>query len=164
MRQVPFKGNLIVTNLPDDMTAPALADLFEEYGIVIGAEIRQIPANSGQATIGVVALAPDGAVEKAISAVDRTLVGKRKIKVGRAKPPAKKQAANKQADAGVRPAVRPAVVAHPAIAPDGVPVGAPIITPRPFVAEAFDGKITAPRAKTAPTVVVEYKKRRIVRP
>ncbi|GGF30056.1 hypothetical protein GCM10011611_40170 [Aliidongia dinghuensis] len=150
MRPVPFKGNLIVTNLPDDMTAPKLADLFEDYGIVIGAEIRQIPANSGQARIGVVALAPDGAVEKAISAVDRTMVGKRKIKVGRAKPPAPKSA--KAAAAASRPKPAP------------MPAAGPAPVPRPFVAEALDGKIAAPAAKTARTVVVEYKKSRIVRP
>lgn len=143
MRPVPFKGNLIVTNLPDDMTAPKLADLFEEYGIVIGAEIRQIPANAGPATIGVVALAPDGAVEKAISAIDKTMVGTRKIKVGRAKPQAPKP---KVAKAAPRP------------------VAAPIPTPRPYVAETLDGKMAAPTTKTARAVVIEYKNRRIVRP
>lgn len=150
MRPVPFKGNLIVTNLPDDMTAPKLADLFEEYGIVIGAEIRQIPANAGPATIGVVALAPDGAVDKAISAIDRTMVGTRKIKVGRAKPPAPKAA---------RTAPKaPAVAAAPR------PAAAPLPPSRPFVAETLDGKMAAPATKTTRAVVIEYKNRRIVRP
>src|SRR6201996_5626089 len=134
MRPVPFKGNLIVTNLPDDMTAPKLADLFEDYGIVIGVEIRQIPANSGQATIGVVALAPDGAVDKAISAIDRTMVGKRKIKVGRAKPPAPR------AKTAVKPAARPLTAPKAEAGPPPVP--------RPFVAEALDGKMVAPPTKT----------------
>ena len=146
MRPVPFKGNLIVTNLPDDMTAPKLADLFEEYGVVIGAEIRQIPANAGPATIGVVALAPEGAVDKAISAIDRTMVGARKIKVGRAKPQAPK------------PPKAPLAVAAPR------PVSAPLPAPRPFVAETLDGKMAAPATKTARAVVIEYKNRRIVRP
>ena len=150
MRPVPFKGNLIVTNLPDDMTAPKLADLFEEYGVVIGAEIRQIPANAGPATIGVVALAPEGAVDKAISAIDRTMVGARKIKVGRAKPQALKppKAAPKA----------PLAVAAPR------PASAPLPAPRPFVAETLDGKMAAPATKTARAVVIEYKNRRIVRP
>ena len=150
MRPVPFKGNLIVTNLPDDMTAPKLADLFEEYGVVIGAEIRQIPANAGPATIGVVALAPEGAVDKAISAIDRTMVGARKIKVGRAKPQAPKppKAAPKA----------PLAVAAPR------PASAPLSAPRPFVAETLDGKMAAPATKTARAVVIEYKNRRIVRP
>lgn len=148
MRPVPFKGNLIVTNLPDDMTAPKLADLFEDYGIVIGAEIRQIPANAGPATIGVVALAPDGAVEKAISAVDKSMIGTRKIKVGRAKPQAPKAKA----------APKPSAAAAPR------PVSGPAPAPRPYVADAYDGKMAAPAAKTARAVVIEYKNRRIVRP
>ncbi|HLZ66281.1 MAG TPA: RNA-binding protein [Aliidongia sp.] len=155
MRPVPFKGNLIVTNLPDDMTAPRLADLFEEYGIVIGAEIRQIPANAGPATIGVVALAPDGAVEKAISAVDKSMIGQRKIKVGRAKPPAPKQkGAAKPATAAARPVPVPSEPAAPA----------PVVAPRPYVAEAYDGNLAAPAPKKARAVVVEYKNRRIIRP
>ena len=150
MRPVPFKGNLIVTNLPDDMTAPKLADLFEEYGVVIGAEIRQIPANAGLATIGVVALAPDNAVEKAISAIDKTMVGTRKIKVGRAKPQAPKSAK--------------AAAKAPAKAPLTVAASAPLPPPRPYVADEFDGKMAAPATKTARAVVIEYKNRRIVRP
>jgi RNA recognition motif-containing protein len=148
MRPVPFKGNLIVTNLPDDMTAPALADLFEDYGVVIGAVIKQIPANAGPATIGVVALAPDNAVEKAISAIDKTMVGERKIKVGRAKP--------------MPPRVKGA--AKPAPRPVSAPSAAPIAVSRPYVAEAFDGKMDAPQPKTARPVVIEYKNRRIIRP
>ena len=154
MRPVPFKGNLIVTNLPDDMTAPKLADLFEEYGVVIGAEIRQIPANAGPATIGVVALAPEGAVDKAISAIDRTMVGARKIKVGRAKPQAPKSAKA----ASKAPAKTPLAAAAPRS------VSAPLPVPRPFVAETLDGKMAAPATKTARAVVIEYKNRRIVRP
>ena len=148
MRPVPFKGNLIVTNLPDDMTAPALADLFEDFGVVIGAVIKQIPANAGPATIGVVALAPDNAVEKAISAIDKTIVGQRKIKVGRAMPQAP----------------RAKTAAKPAPRPLSAPPAAPIAAPRPYVAEAFDGKMDAPATKSARPIVVEYKNRRIIRP
>lgn len=148
MRPVPFKGNLIVTNLPDDMTAPALADLFEDYGVVIGAVIKQIPANAGPATIGVVALAPDGAVEKAISAIDKTIVGERKIKVGRAKPQPPR------AKGAAKPTPRPVAAPPPTV----------VVAPRPYVAEAFDGKIAAPATKIARPVVIEYKNRRIIRP
>jgi RNA recognition motif-containing protein len=158
MRPVPFKGNLIVTNLPDDMTAPKLADLFEDYGIVIGAEIRQIPANAGPATIGVVALAPDGAVEKAISAVDKSMVGSRKIKVGRAKPQTPKAKAAKAA------AAKPAAAAMARPASSGGTGLMPAPTPRAYVGDAYDGRIAAPATKSARPVVVEYKNRRIVRP
>jgi RNA recognition motif-containing protein len=85
MHAAPFKGNLIITNLPHDMTGSQLADLFDGFGMVIGAEIRYIPAVAGTATIGVVALAPDDAVERAIEAVNLTMIGDRQVKVGRAK-------------------------------------------------------------------------------
>jgi RNA recognition motif-containing protein len=155
MRPVPFKGNLIVTNLPDDMTAPALADLFEDYGVVIGAVIKQIPANAGPATIGVVALAPDKAVEKAISAVDKSMVGTRKIKVGRAKPQAPRPKAPKPA---------PSAAPRPVSASSLTLKAGPAPTPRPYVAEDFDGKIAASPTKTARPIVIEYKNRRIIRP
>lgn len=85
MHPAPFKGNLIITNLPPDMTGTQLAELFDRFGMVIGAEIRSIPAMSGTATIGVVALAPEGAVDAAIEAVNLSLIGERRVKVGRAK-------------------------------------------------------------------------------
>jgi len=95
MRSAAFKGNLIVTNLPADMAGDQLAELFEPYGTVIGAEIRYIPAVSGTATIGVVALAPESALDRAIEAINHSMVGDRKVKVGRAKqrPPKPKLAA-----------------------------------------------------------------------
>lgn len=90
MPTAPFKGNLIVTNLPPDMTGLQLAELFDSYGLVIGAEIRYIPAMTGTATIGVVALAPEDAVERAIEAINLSVVGDRQVKVGRAKERPKK--------------------------------------------------------------------------
>jgi len=85
MHSAPFKGNLIITNLPPDMTGTQLAELFDRFGMVIGAEIRSIPAIAGTATIGVVALAPEDAVDRAIDAVNLSLIGERRVKVGRAK-------------------------------------------------------------------------------
>ena len=85
MYPAAFKGNLIITNLPPDMTGTQLAELFDRFGMVIGAEIRSIPAIAGTATIGVVALAPEDAVDRAIDAVNLTLIGERRVKVGRAK-------------------------------------------------------------------------------
>jgi hypothetical protein len=137
MRPVPFKGNLIVTNLPDEITAPELANLFDDHGIVIGAVIRQIPANAGRATIGVVALAPDSAVDKAIEAVDQAMVGERKIKVGRAKP---------QAPRAAKPqAKKPVAIPQRSLGP------------QVYAAAMRD-------AKPERAVVVEYKTRRFVRP
>ena len=95
MSPAPFKGNLVITNLPSDFTGDQLAELFEGFGTVIGAEIRYIPANAGTATIGVVALAPEGAVDRAIDAVNHSLIGERRVNVGRARqrPPKPKLAA-----------------------------------------------------------------------
>jgi RNA recognition motif-containing protein len=104
MSSPAFKGNLIITNLPSDMTGDQLADLFEGFGTVIGAEIRYIPAVSGTATIGVIALAPESAVDRAIEAVNHSMIGERKVRVGRARQrPAKpKLAANSNATAPSR--------------------------------------------------------------
>jgi RNA recognition motif-containing protein len=85
MTSPAFKGNLIATNLPSDMTGDQLATLFDGFGMVIGAEIRVIPAVAGTATIGVVALAPESAVDRAIEAVNLSMIGERRIKVGRAR-------------------------------------------------------------------------------
>ena len=101
MSPAAFKGNLIVTNLPSDTTGDQLAELFDGFGMVIGAEIRYIPAQAGTATIGVVALAPEGAVDRAIDAVNHSLIGERRIKVGRARqrPPKPKLATASNATA-----------------------------------------------------------------
>lgn len=131
MHPVAFKGNLIITDLPSDMTGDQLAELFEPFGMVIGAEIRYIPAVSGTATIGVVALAPESAVDRAIEALNRSKIGERRVKVGRAKqrPPKPKSPA-----APSRPVFRDQTPAFPA------EVG--------------------PASQPQKTVIVEYKPRR----
>lgn len=102
---IAFKGNLIVTNLPSDMTGDRLAALFDGFGMVIGAEIRIIPAAAGTATIGVVALAPESVVDNAIEALNFSMVGERQIKVGRARERVRKPKAPVQ----VLPAPAPVV-------------------------------------------------------
>jgi len=112
-----FKGNLVITDLPSDMTADQLAELFESFGTVIGAEIRYIPAVAGTATIGVVALAPEGAVDRAIEAVNHSMIGERRVKVGRAKqrPPKPKLASVSNATASPgRVSAPPALAPQPA--------------------------------------------------
>lgn len=132
MSPATFKGNLIITNLPPDMTGTQLAELFDGFGMVIGAEIRSIPAVTGTATIGVVALAPEDAVERAIEAVNLSLIGERRVKVGRAKQRPPKP---KVAKAPSREAVAPSrTLAAPSWAPQA--------------------------AQPQKTVVVEYKPRR----
>jgi RNA recognition motif-containing protein len=131
MYPVAFKGNLIATNLPSDFTGEQLAELFEGYGMVIGAEIRYIPAVAGTATIGVIALAPESAVERAIEAINLSTVGGRQIKVGRAKQRPQKP----------KPAALPRKAASAA---------------QPAAATAFPAQAAQPSR----TVVVEYKPRR----
>ena len=133
MHPAPFKGNLIITNLPSDMTGTQLAELFDRFGMVIGAEIRSIPAMTGTATIGVVALAPDDAVDRAIEAVNLTMIGERRVKVGRAKQrPPKSKVTTAPSKGAVSPAR--ASAASPTFAPQAT--------------------------QPSKTVIVEYKPRR----
>lgn len=126
-----FKGNLIVTNLPSDMTGDRLAALFDGFGMVIGAEIRYIQAVSGRAAIGVVALAPESVVDRAIEAINLSMVDDRQIKVGRAKERPQKPKA-------------PAASDRPRSPLRVLPAPAPAIQ----------------AAQPARTVIVEYKPRR----
>ena len=105
MSSPAFKGNLIATNLPSDMTGDQLAALFDGFGMVIGAEIRVIPAAAGTATIGVVALAPESVMDRAIEAVNLSMIGERRIKVGRAR----QRPQNPKAPMHVLPDFTPAV-------------------------------------------------------
>jgi RNA recognition motif-containing protein len=115
MHPAPFKGNLIITNLPPDMTGTRLAELFDRFGMVIGAEIRSIPAMGGTATIGVVALAPEDAVDRAIEAVNLSLIDERRVKVGRAKQrPPKSKVTTAPSNGAVSPG---RVLAAPTVAP-----------------------------------------------
>jgi RNA recognition motif-containing protein len=138
MRSPDFKGNLVVTNLPEDLTATALADLFDPYGLVLGVQIKEIPSNAGTALLGLVSLAPDKAVDEAVAALNGTLIGRRKLRVGRAKP------RPPGAKAGAKPA------APRAVAPKPEAVAAPIPSPVAFPASA---------AKPVRQVVVEYRTR-----
>jgi RNA recognition motif-containing protein len=131
MSSPAFKGNLIATNLPSDMTGDQLASLFDGFGMVIGAEIRVIPAAAGTATIGVVALAPESAVERAIEAVNLSMIGERRIKVGRARERPQKPKARAASDR-----LKPAIHVLPDFAP------------------------AVQATQQARTVIVEYKPRR----
>jgi RNA recognition motif-containing protein len=115
MSPAAFKGNLVITNLPSDMTGDQLAELFDGFGMVIGAEIRYIPAKAGTATIGVVALAPEGVVDRAIDAVNHSLIGERRVRVGRARqrPPKPKLAAASNQTAPGRVSAPPTLAAQP---------------------------------------------------
>ena len=43
MRPAKFQGNIFVANLPQGFTDPQLAELFDAYGIVVGALVARDP-------------------------------------------------------------------------------------------------------------------------
>jgi RNA recognition motif-containing protein len=94
MRAAPFKGNIVVTNMPEDFTGSTLAALFDDFGLVIGAVIERPNGDEARAPRGLVALAPPSAVEAAIQSLDGRVIGSRHLKVRKA-PEAPKRAAKK---------------------------------------------------------------------
>jgi len=126
------------------MTADDLADLFDQYGLVLGAKIERWHDRPGGAQ-GMVDLAPDTSVDKAIEALHGSMVGTHKLAVRRAPKPTAK--AKKPAAQRTSTPVSFAVAKEPMARPAG--------TPLTFPASA------APVRK----VVVEYRTpRRIVLP
>jgi len=81
MRPVPFKGNIIVWNIPADFTEGQLATLFDEHGLVLGAKIDRFPEEPGRTARGLIDLAPAKAVDAAIEALDGFRVEAHKLKV-----------------------------------------------------------------------------------
>src|SRR5215469_10216805 len=81
MRAAPFKGNIIVWNMPDDFTEGQLAALFDEFGLVLGAKIDRFPYEPGRTARGLVDLAPAKAVDAAIEALDGARIEASKLKV-----------------------------------------------------------------------------------
>jgi hypothetical protein len=81
MRAIPFKGNIIVWNLPEEFSEGQLAALFDEHGLVVGAKIDRWPHEPARAARGLVDLAPAKAVAAAIAALDGAWVDSCKLKV-----------------------------------------------------------------------------------
>jgi hypothetical protein len=85
MRRVAHKGNISVIALPQGFTPAELAGLFDEFGLVLGASLRPLPSGD---LVGEVSLAPEPAVDAAITALTGRTIGQRPIKVARiARPP-----------------------------------------------------------------------------
>lgn len=153
MRAPVFKGNVIVSNLPLSVTPAQLADLFDSYGLVLGAKIDRWHDRPGGSQ-GMVDLAPETSVDKAIEALNGQLLGSNKITVKRAPKQAKRAAAR---PAAARPAAaRPGAMPRPA---DSV---TPVRTPAPAYTSGPSFTAVAPARK----VIVEYRApaRRIVIP
>jgi RNA recognition motif-containing protein len=126
MRPAPFKGNIIVWNIPDDFTETQLATLFDEHGLVLGAKIDRFPEEPGRTARGLVDLAPAKAVEAAIEALDGFRVEARKLKVRKVPDPAPQPRKERPAAAVSRSPSRP-------VAPVAETVHAPVAPRRPIV-------------------------------
>jgi RNA recognition motif-containing protein len=103
MRPTNFQGNIHIINFPAGTSAADLAALFDDFGIVIGAQIKTIPSTGGTLRMGIVAVAPDKAADKAIEALQGYQLGGQKLKLRKAKPP-EKAAPKPRAPRAPRPA------------------------------------------------------------
>ncbi|HEX3972283.1 MAG TPA: RNA-binding protein [Stellaceae bacterium] len=90
MRAAPFKGNIVVTNMPENFTGSALAALFDDFGLVLGAVIEHPNGDAERAPRGLVSLAPPSAVETAIQSLDGQVIDSRHLKVRKAPEPKKR--------------------------------------------------------------------------
>jgi len=83
---IKFKGNIYVSNLPDDFTDEKLAALFDDYGLVLTAFVRR-PYGIKRPPIGVLSIAPQDAADQAIGALNGRRVGNRRIALAPPNPP-----------------------------------------------------------------------------
>lgn len=86
MRPSNFQGNIHIINFPISTTAADLAALFDDFGLVLGAHIKTITSEGGHLRLGIVAIAPDSAADKAIEALQGHVLGGQKLKLKRPKP------------------------------------------------------------------------------
>jgi RNA recognition motif-containing protein len=141
MRPSNFQGNIHIINFPSSTSAAELAELFDEFGLVLGAHIKSIPSTGGHLRLGIVSLAPDKVADKAIEALQGYQMGGQKLKLKRAVKPVKGEK-------------------KPGGAPRRPPMDRPSQPPRPMSynsAEQFPA--TAP-AEPPRKVIVEYRGRR----
>src|ERR1700679_1187307 len=89
MRPSNFQGNIHIINFPSSTSAAELAELFDEFGLVLGAHIKSIPSTGGHLPLGLVSLAPDKVADKAIEALQGYQLGGQKLKLKRAVKPVK---------------------------------------------------------------------------
>ena len=138
MRVPNFHGNVVVSNLPEGFTAVQLAALFDDFGLVLGAEMDRNRVRRGS-----IILAPEPAVAKAIEALNGQPLAERTLKVARAPVLPKR-------------VPRPPQAAAPARSPERIAEAI-----RKFRATSDDAAIPA-AVPTVPVrqVVVEYRKTR----
>jgi RNA recognition motif-containing protein len=117
MRAAPFKGNIVVTNMPENFTGAALAALFDDYGLVLGAMIEHPHGDLERAPRGLVSLAPPSAVETAIQSLDGQVIDSRHLKVRKAPEPKKRAP-------GPKPSMQGRRMVRPDAAPPRMPADA----------------------------------------
>jgi RNA recognition motif-containing protein len=86
MRQEKFRGNVFVANLPNGYTDAKLAELFDAYGIVIGAFLARDPDTGASKGHGLVGIAPERAAAAAVADLNGKNIGGRRIEVRVADP------------------------------------------------------------------------------
>jgi RNA recognition motif-containing protein len=136
MRAAQFKGNIVVTNMPENFTGSALAALFDDYGLVLGAVIEHPQGDTERAPRGLVSLAPPSAVETAIQSLDGQVIDSRHLKVRKAPEPKKRapgHAKPTMATRGPARADKPRVTAPAAAVTDYNP--APVVVRRAPIVE-----------------------------
>jgi RNA recognition motif-containing protein len=126
MRQNKFRGNVFVANLPNGTTDEQLAQMFDQYGIVLGAFLARDAATASTKGCGLVNIAPARAAEAAIAALNGTTVGGRRIEVRAAAPEMAitmpKPPRSNARPSGDRPHFAPAEKSHYAARPAARPV------------------------------------------
>jgi RNA recognition motif-containing protein len=149
MRPSNFQGNIHIINFPSSTSAAELAELFDEFGLVLGAHIKSIPSTGGHLRLGIVSLAPDKVADKAIEALQGYQLGGQKLKLKRAVKPVKGER-KPGAPAGAprrtdRPAVAPRPMAYNSA--EHFPAHAPAEPPRKVIVE-YRGRRALNRAIT----------------
>ena len=136
MRAAQFKGNIVVTNMPENFTGSALAALFDDYGLVLGAVIEHPQGDTERAPRGLVSLAPPSAVETAIQSLDGQVIDSRHLKVRKAPEPQKRPPGQPKPTMSARRPARadkPRAVAPAAAVTDYSP--APVVVRRAPIVE-----------------------------
>jgi RNA recognition motif-containing protein len=86
MRQEKVRGNVFVANLPNGYTDAKLAEVFDPYGIVIGAFLARDPDTGALKRHGLVSIAPERAAAAAVADLNGKNIGGRRIEVRVADP------------------------------------------------------------------------------
>ena len=147
MRPSNFQGNIHIINFPSSTSAAELAELFDEFGLVLGAHIKSIPSTGGHLRLGIVSLAPDKVADKAIEALQGYQMGGQKLKLKRAVKPVKgeKKAAAPRRPVGDRPAPAPRPMSYNSA--EHFPAQTPAEPPRKVIVE-YRGRRSINRAIT----------------